>query len=226
MAARRLLKTVGIVAIVIIIGIIALIVFRVTYAFQIFSFETSSNEPTLPRGRILFTSNLKEPNRFDFIAFNNKTQPGSSIWMFRVCGLPGDSVEIRSGDLFVNGRAVDASFTLSHSYIIPVRDTAGVKRLPGTAPLIISEDSALIIVPDDEIKRTKVYHSRYTLPQEVADAQIEKVFGQPWNIDHFGPVAVPKDSYFLLGDSRTSAVDSRYFGFVAKKDFRGTLLFR
>ncbi|MHC4326246.1 MAG: signal peptidase I [Planctomycetota bacterium] len=36
-------------------------------------------------------------------------------------------------------------------------------------------------------------------------------------IRNFGPVTVPQDSYFVLGDNRDSSRDSRYFGFVDRE---------
>lgn len=222
--AKRISGYIGIALALILVAILVMVIFRLTDALQVFSFNSNSNEPTIPRGRIVFTSNLKEPARFDFISFNNRSQPGSA-WLSRICGMPGDSVEIRNGDLYVNGKAVDSLFTLSHSYIIPIKDTIALK-LPAENPsLVISEENALVVVPDNKIKNSGIPYNRYVLPAEVTDAQVQKTFGEEWNIDNFGPVAVPKDSYFLLCDSRTGAIDSRYIGFVNKKDFRGTLLF-
>ena len=34
---------------------------------------------------------------------------------------------------------------------------------------------------------------------------------------YFGPVVVPKDSYFFLGDNRDNSADSRYIGFVPRR---------
>jgi signal peptidase I len=39
--------------------------------------------------------------------------------------------------------------------------------------------------------------------------------------DNFGPITVPREKLFVLGDNRDRSLDSRFWGFVPVKDVRG-----
>ena len=39
--------------------------------------------------------------------------------------------------------------------------------------------------------------------------------------DNFGPVTVPPDSLFVMGDNRDRSYDSRFWGFVRKNEIKG-----
>src|SRR5271163_1598231 len=85
----------------------------------------------------------------------------SKSFIKRVIGLPGDTLEMRQGTLYVNGNVVPEPY-------VPLR----------------YED-----------------------------------------FSNFGPVSVPKDSYFVMGDHRISSNDSRVFGAVENKFIYGRAVF-
>ena len=39
--------------------------------------------------------------------------------------------------------------------------------------------------------------------------------------DHWGPLVVPRERYFMLGDYRDDSLDSRFWGFVERRKMRG-----
>jgi signal peptidase I len=39
--------------------------------------------------------------------------------------------------------------------------------------------------------------------------------------DNWGPLVVPPDRYFVLGDNRDNSEDSRYWGFISRDDIKG-----
>lgn len=68
---------------------------------------------------------------------------------------------------------------------------------------------------------------------EVKDGAI-KINGQPIVENHlinqdyanYGPITIPADAYFVMGDNRPASADSRYWGFLPKKNVIGPAFLR
>ncbi len=195
---------------------------------QWFSIPTVANYPTIKPGTKIFASNLIEPKRFDFICYHSTTPGfGKQIWIHRLCGLEGDTIEIRKGDLLINQKDVDSNLSLAHEYILSSAeldraksfddiDDALVQYLPG--------DSVEAYLSDKIVKDNSIRAIRKILPESYEDRDIRKEYGVPWNQDNFGPVIVPNGKFFVLGDNRLNSMDSRYIGFIDKSDYLCTVI--
>jgi len=169
--------------------IIFVLVFT-SYVAQATQVPTESMKPTILVGDHFFLDKITFPanypavirrylphrsvSRGDIIAFKSPTD-GNIPFVKRVIGLPGDSIEIHSKSVYVNGDKLDE-------------------------PYKIHVDST-------------VYNSDPWTPEEL------KVR------DNYGPVRVPPNSYFVMGDNRDNSNDSRYWGFVTWDEIIGKPLF-
>ena len=73
---------------------------------RFFLIPSDSMEPTLLRRDYVVTLNYghppREPERADIIVFRDPEEPGEYT-IKRVVGLPGETIEIRDGAVFING---------------------------------------------------------------------------------------------------------------------------
>ena len=85
----------------------------------------------------------------------------------------------------------------------------------------------VIGIPGDiiQIKNKKIFVNDQPLPHDLgvySDPHV--ISGQINPRDNFGPVTVPKDKYFVMGDNRDNSYDSRFWGFVDESDIKGKAL--
>jgi signal peptidase I len=107
----------------------------------------------------------------------------SFVSLFRVVGLPGDSIGVKDAITVVNGRMNEH------------------KLLRKDAEKEIIEET----LPNGQ--KITVYH----------------YFEGPGNED-MDMIKVPKDCYFILGDTRTDVIDSRFYGPASKDNILGKII--
>ena len=168
-----------------IVAVVLAMIIR-TFLFQAFKIPSGSMLDTLLIGDHLLVNKfiygtgipgsddkylkIRDPERGDVIVFEFPGDEGKSFFekrdfIKRVIGLPGDVIEVKAKQVFVNGQPI--SF------------------------------------PQEQ-------HKDHEMIPAVASPR-----------DFSGPVKVPADSYFVMGDNRDYSFDSRFWGYVNKSKIKG-----
>ena len=133
------------------------------------------------------------PKRGDIVIV---TPPDSSEdYIKRVIGLPGDTVEVRGGRLILNGQMV--KWERRPPDMIPVDPNI---------PCGI-EFSGFLVQAADGKEYCRLPIVRETLPNGVTYDTID--LGRSPG-DDYGPITVPANHLFLMGDNRDRSADSRF----------------
>ncbi len=160
----------------IIVALIFAMIIR-TFIIQAFKIPTGSMRTTLLEGDLILVNKfiygvkipfvdlrlpaVRQPVRGDVIVFIYP-EDRKKDFIKRLIGLPGETVEIRNGTVYINGKALtDSVFG-------------------------------------------KMFYYNY------GDFQAQEY-----------KVTVPNDNFFVLGDNSASSKDSRYWGFVPRKNLLG-----
>jgi signal peptidase I len=146
-------------------------------------------------------------DRGDLVVFRNPLSDQVSRWrrplmVKRIAALPGDTVAIRHGRLFVNGHAMDPEPGLTWAYLLRLRDTAdaaGLFARHGLPMELINRGRTTLEVPLSEALAQSLAADRAVAglaPMRLADGPQAHIFPfssrYPWNTDDFGPLVVPK----------------------------------
>ena len=151
--------------------------------------------PTIPFTNVHLPG-YTSPRHQDVVVFESPYQPDNGpdftpTLVKRLIGMPGDTLHMRQGQLYLNG--------------IPQR-----QGFAATNPKL------------DGNEVSPLFDWQHTA--EIKGSRFGAAPAQPTH-DNWGPLVVPADHYFMMGDNRYCSKDSRYWGVVPRENVRGTPLF-
>jgi signal peptidase I len=176
---------------------------------------------------------IREPKRGDVINFEF---PGMRdeihaseyvLYLKRIVGEPGDKIQVTSGKLYVN----DVLFPNPENSVIS-KSSAGSNI---TNPMIFPKGSGwnedyygpvnvpkkgdVINLGEENFEKWNTFIAR---EGHNIKTDNDKIFIDGTQTDKY---IVERNYYFMMGDNRSNSLDSRYWGFVPRKDFLGEALF-
>lgn len=189
------------------------------FVVEAFQIPSGSMIPTLEVGDHIFVSKfaygvsvpftnskvlqLAEPERGDVIVFKFPNDP-SIDYIKRVVGLPGDVVEMRGEELYINGRPV------------PRHKLPDLYRC-NDSPAHPDSSSMLrgALADDDECELWL---------ETLGNVEHETVLEPHRGGRDFSRTVVPPGHVFVMGDNRDNSSDSRVWGFVSHDFIKGKAL--
>ena len=196
---------------------------------RVFQNQTSANEPNLKTGSFYVSTNLLKPERGDIITyFYNDTLFGPGLFVHRICGVAEDTIEIKNSTLYVNGNNFDTNLDLKHNYKLSSSELKIIPyemiNDPNGLHLKLNDSTHLISLEDNFAERNNFRINSKS--KNISNDEIKKKFDLDWNRDNFGPIIIPHNKIFVLGDNRHNSDDSRYKGLIDKNDIKGKVLFK
>ena len=193
-----------------------------SFVVEPFKIPSTSMVPTLLVGdhifvnkfvyglRIPFTKTRiwdgRDPKRGEVIVFIYP-EDESKDFIKRVVGLPGDHVQVKGRDLFVNGVLVSKEAVT----LAPESSNPKYLDVPGRKPY-------------SYITRFQGWEQFDYFREHLGNVDHVDQYSQyAWRDDF--KATVPEGHYFVMGDNRDFSSDSREWGFVPRENIKGRAMF-
>ncbi|MEZ5797445.1 MAG: signal peptidase I [Paracoccaceae bacterium] len=150
-------------------------------------------KPAIEPDACLYVQRGAPVDRGRIIAFTHPARPDTTM-IFRLIGLPGDSVELQAGQIVLNGTPVPQAPTAPYLQIMQAEGATGSRPICGTPGIGNGQTCPIPRLTE-------------TLPDGTAWQVLD--IDPQGRSDTAGPFTVPPDHVFVLGDNRDNANDSR-----------------
>jgi signal peptidase I len=201
------------------------------FLFEPFKIPSESMLPTLLVGdhifvkrfayglRVPFTkywlTEFDGPQRGDIVVFNYPENERIDF-IKRVMGLPGDTITMKDGVLFINGKEI------IYQSFEPTKATEA-----NACVMSLSDDSQKIVPKNLQPFPFFLKNKRFEEKLETLDNglvhMVQRSRDNPINMNF--EITVPERSYFVMGDNRDLSHDSRFWGFVPRENLKGKAIY-
>jgi signal peptidase I len=160
--------------------------------YRVVRLPTGSMANTIiPGDEVLCRMHVGEIKRGDIVIFKLPTDP-KVMYMHRVIGLPGETIQVKGHRVFVND-----------------------KELPEERALVrLTEEPELPVVKVEPKPQDALYRVFYDI-ERFSDDEFEVNRRAVYGIAE--PYRIRQGHYFMLGDSRDNSMDSRYYGTMPRE---------
>lgn len=121
-----------------IVGAVVLAFLIMTFVARAFTVDGPSMMPTLLDGERLLVDKISyrfiEPRRGDIVVFRYPADP-TQHFIKRIIGLPGDTVEVRGGQVFINGSLLTENYVLQRAF-----GRFGPRQVPEGAYFVLGDN--------------------------------------------------------------------------------------
>jgi signal peptidase I len=136
--------------------------------------------------------------------------PFQTNFVKRVIGLPGDTIEFRDNEVYVNNQ--------------PLPEHRVTADLPADRYGREDDQSALIVKSEEPRAADEKYSVYYGEDSMELAGQGDLPSSGTYGVEGKS-IKIPNDSYFVMGDSRDHSLDSRYWGVVNRDLIIGRAMF-